>query len=153
MSWLFLTPLVIAFAVTYLFKNCADEPAYFAVSIAAFCLILSLLLAPWQIKALLLVLVILASRRLLASFLPVDDEENTNIKLLYRGVNYEVGHPTVQRNVEGTEAEIAGKYRGQIWRNQKPQNTVTLTPGMKYRGVSINPQQSIISMTEKDRKS
>lgn len=143
MSWIFLTPLAIAFAVTYLFKNCADEYAYFAVSIATVCLIVSLFLSPWQIKALLLILVILASRRLLASILPVDDEDNTKIKLLYRGVNYEVTPPPAEISLEGSEADITGKYRGQIWRNHKPKNTLTVTPGMKYRGVSIHPQESI----------
>jgi hypothetical protein len=143
MSWVFLTPLAIALAVTYIFKNSADEAAYFAGSVVVFCLILSLFLAPWQIKALLLIVIILASRRIIASILPVDDEENKNIKLLYRGVNYEVTPPPVETTFEGKEPEITGKYRGQVWRNHKPQNTITVTPGMKYRGVPINPEQSI----------
>jgi predicted membrane protein len=150
MSWFFLTPLAIALAVTYIFKNTANEAAYFAVSIATVCLMVSLFLAPWQIKALLLIIVILASRRLLASILPVDDEDNKNIKLLYRGVNYEVNPSPTERSVEASEPEITGKYRGQVWRNHKPHNTVHKTVGMKYRGVPIHAPESIAYVSQAD---
>lgn len=151
MSWFFLTPLAIALAVTYIFKNSANEAAYFAVSIAAVCLIVSLFLAPWQIKALLLIIVILASRKLLASISPIDDEENKNIQLLYRGVNYEVSPSSPETTVETSEPEITGKYRGQVWRNHKSHNTVHKTVEMKYRGVPIHAPKSVAYVSQADK--
>jgi predicted membrane protein len=151
MSWFFLAPLAIALAVTYIFKNSANEAAYLAISIAAVCLTVSLFLAPWQIKALLLIMVILASRKLLASILPVDDEENKNIQLLYRGINYEVIPSPKEKTFEASELKITGKYRGQVWQNHKPNNTVTVTAGIKYRGVPINSSQSIAYVKQTDK--
>ncbi|MDB9510747.1 DUF4278 domain-containing protein [Kamptonema animale CS-326] len=144
MTWFFVTPLVIALAVTFIFKNCANEAAYLAGTIVTISLIISLFLAPWQIKALLLIFVILASRRLLESIHPVDDEEKKI--LTYRGANYEALPPPV----EVCDGEIAGKYRGQIWRTPKLKNTTVVTAGMKYRGVPVKSEQAIVPAMEKD---
>ncbi|CBN53823.1 MULTISPECIES: DUF4278 domain-containing protein [Kamptonema] len=145
MTWFFVTPLVIALAVTFIFKNCANEAAYLAGTIVTISLIISLFLAPWQIKALLLIFVILASRKLLQSIHPVDDEEK-KINLTYRGANYEAFPPSV----EVCDGEITGKYRGQIWRTPKLKNTTVVTAGMKYRGAPVKSEQAIVPAVEKD---
>ena len=145
MTWFFITPLAIALAVTFIFKNCANEAAYLAGAVVMLSLITSLFLAPWQIKALLLILVILASRRLLQSIHPVDDEDH-KINLIYRGANYEFTPPPV----ELSDGEITGKYRGQIWRTPKFKHHIAVTSGMKYRGAIIKPEQIIAPTVEKD---
>jgi len=146
MTWLFISPLAIALVVTYLFKNCADEAAYLGGSIITVSLLVSLVLAPWQVKILLVLLLTLISSRLLKSIPPLVDEENKAIKLLYRGANYEVSPPTV----ELTEEEIAGKYRGQVWKTRKLKNAMPGTTGIKYRGATVKIEQSIVPAEEKN---
>ncbi|MDF0554437.1 DUF4278 domain-containing protein [Kamptonema sp. UHCC 0994] len=145
MTWFFITPLAIALAVIFLFKNCANEAAYLAGSVVILSLITSLFLAPWQIKALLLILVILASRWLLESVHPVDDEDQ-KINLIYRGANYEFNPPSV----EVSDGESTGKYRGQIWRTPKFKHHIAVTTGIKYRGAIIKPEQITDPTLEKD---
>lgn len=55
------------------------------------------------------------------------------MKLHYRGVEY----TRPPHNLEITEGEVAGKYRGQDWRHHYPRHMVDLQPkvGLQYRGV------------------
>jgi ABC-type enterochelin transport system permease subunit len=53
-----LIPLCTALATGYLFKKSTDEIAYLAGMFAAISLILSLVLAPWQIQLGLLIIVL-----------------------------------------------------------------------------------------------
>lgn len=61
----FLIPLCTALATGYLFKNSTDEIAYLAGVFAAISLILSLILAPWQIQFGFLIIVFVITNRLL----------------------------------------------------------------------------------------
>lgn len=56
------------------------------------------------------------------------------MKLSYRGVSYEYNPP----QVETTEAQVAGKYRGLDWRfrNMKKPPMLVPTVNLTYRGVS-----------------
>lgn len=65
MHLLFLIPLTTGLVAGYIFKDCADEMAYLTGVLAAISLILSLVLAPWQIQLLILMLVMTGTRRLL----------------------------------------------------------------------------------------
>ncbi|MFN6464557.1 MAG: hypothetical protein RMZ41_022450 [Nostoc sp. DedVER02] len=65
MPLFFLIPLCTALATGYLFKKSTDEIAYLAGVFAAISLILSLLLAPWQIQFGLLIIVLMMTNRLL----------------------------------------------------------------------------------------
>ncbi|QKQ72484.1 hypothetical protein [Nostoc sp. TCL240-02] len=65
MPLFFLIPLCTALATGYLFKKSTDEIAYLAGVFAAISLILSLILAPWQIQFGLLIAVLIITNRLL----------------------------------------------------------------------------------------
>ena len=61
----FLIPLFTGLVTGYIFKKSNDEIAYIAGVFAAVSLILSLVLAPWQIQFGLLVLVLISTNKLL----------------------------------------------------------------------------------------
>ncbi|MDF5735579.1 MULTISPECIES: hypothetical protein [unclassified Nostoc] len=65
MPLFFLIPLCTALATGYLFKKSTDEIAYLAGVFAAISLILTLVLAPWQIQFGLLIIVLIITNRLL----------------------------------------------------------------------------------------
>ncbi|MHC5596836.1 MAG: hypothetical protein ACYTXC_12990 [Nostoc sp.] len=65
MPLFFLIPLCTALATGYLFKKSSDEIAYLAGVFAAISLILSLVLAPWQIQFGLLIIVLIITNTLL----------------------------------------------------------------------------------------
>ncbi len=118
MSLFFIFSLATFLVAVYIFKvskNSADEIAYLAASIALVSLVVSLVLAPWPVQLLLLVLVLLKTRQyLLLSEGIVESQEEEKTELSYRGANYEPTPP----KVELTEAEITGKYRGQVWKSR-----------------------------------
>lgn len=58
MGLLFLIPLMIALGVSYLFKNSTDELAELTGLFTIACLIVSVILTPWQLKILVLILII-----------------------------------------------------------------------------------------------
>ncbi len=65
MALSFLIPLFTGLITGYIFKKCADEIAYLAGLFAIVSLILSLVLAPWQVQLLLLIVVLIATKKLL----------------------------------------------------------------------------------------
>ncbi|MCA1993876.1 MAG: DUF4278 domain-containing protein, partial [Coleofasciculus sp. S288] len=73
-------------------------------------------------------------------------EEEEGHQLVYRGANYEPTTPTV----EIAEGEIAGKYRGQLWRAHNPVKAPPVsqpTLNIKYRGAGVteqNPPTSVV---------
>ena len=144
MPWSFMITLGIALAVTYILKNSADEIAYLAASILVVSLLVSLVIAPWQIQLLLLVLALVSSNRLLqpSQQLIIESEPDQKIKLSYRGVDYE---PTAPLE-EAKEGEIIGKYRGQICKTGTEQTALIVQQNqaleVKYRGASIPEQKS-----------
>ena len=144
MPWSFMITLGIALAVTYILKNSADEIAYLAASILLVSLLVSLVIAPWQIQVLLLVLALVSSNRLLqpSRQLIIESEPDKRTKLCYRGVDYEPPAPLE----EAKEGEIIGKYRGQILKAGTKQTALMVQQNqaleLKYRGASIPGQKS-----------
>ncbi|MBE9004471.1 hypothetical protein IQ259_05350 [Fortiea sp. LEGE XX443] len=65
MPLFFLIPLFTGLATGYLSKKCNDELAYITSVFTIVSLVVSLVLAPWQIQFLLLVLVFITTNRLL----------------------------------------------------------------------------------------
>ena len=65
MHLLFLIPLMTCLASGYIFKSCADEMAYLTGIITVISLVLSLVLAPWQLQLLILMFVMISTKRLL----------------------------------------------------------------------------------------
>ncbi|AFZ29030.1 hypothetical protein Glo7428_0429 [Gloeocapsa sp. PCC 7428] len=58
------------------------------------------------------------------------------MKLTYRGVNYESSEP----NIQMTEGDIGGQYRGVNWKQRYPRHIPVPQPvvGLKYRGASYS---------------
>lgn len=65
MPLFFLIPLFTGLATGYISKKCTDEIAYLTGLFTVISLILSLVLAPWQIQLVMLVLVVISSNKLL----------------------------------------------------------------------------------------
>ncbi|AFY54839.1 hypothetical protein Riv7116_2323 [Rivularia sp. PCC 7116] len=65
MPLFFLIPLSICVITGYIFNRCSDEVGYLAGLFAIMSLVLSLILAPWEIQALLLVIVLVTTKKLL----------------------------------------------------------------------------------------
>lgn len=65
MYFFFIIPLITALVSGYIFQKSADEMAYLTGIVALVSLILSLVLAPWQIQLLVLGGVIYITRKLL----------------------------------------------------------------------------------------
>lgn len=63
MDLLFLFPLTISLVAGYIFKNSADEIAYLMGSVTVVSIILSLVLAPWQLQLLVLMLTLVSTRQ------------------------------------------------------------------------------------------
>lgn len=144
MNLFFLIPLAIVPVALFIFKNSADEMAYLSAAISAVGLILSLVLAPWQIQIFLLAVVAIAARKLWLSAMSQEESEpEKEIKLSYRGVNYE--HKSAEVKLTGDE--IKGKYRGQVWKSPIVEEPTIIKPTftLKYRGASVNYQKSVTS--------
>lgn len=115
MSLCFIISLATCLVAAYIFKNSVEEIAYPAGAISLVGLLLSLVSAPWFLQVLLLILVWLIYRRYsLSSECVAEPRSEEKTKLHYRGVKYE---PTSVTG-EVTEAEITGKYRGQVWKSR-----------------------------------
>ncbi len=65
MNLTFLIPLTTCLVCGYVFKKCADEMAYLTGSVTIVSLILSIIIAPWQIQLLVLAYVMFSTKKLL----------------------------------------------------------------------------------------
>lgn len=65
MPMFFLVPLVAGLATVYISKKCQDELAYIISTFTVLSLIVSLILAPWQIQVLLLIVVFVTTNKFL----------------------------------------------------------------------------------------
>ncbi|HBB33473.1 MAG TPA: hypothetical protein DDZ80_25320 [Cyanobacteria bacterium UBA8803] len=138
MSLFFIIPLAAFVVAAYVFKHSADEIAYLSAAIALVSLLLTLLLAPWQIQLLLLMLVVFSNKRQSLSSSPLPEshsEEEEKTKLVYRGAYYKAAPP----QVDLIEEEIKGKYRGQVWSAHDIAKESVPHPNLnlKYRGVIV----------------
>jgi membrane protein implicated in regulation of membrane protease activity len=136
MSYIFLLPLVIAVLTAYIARNSSDEITYLTTFVALGGLLLSLILAPWQIQFLILIAAVVVGallwqRRENEAFeLPVS--ENPGEKK-YRGVAYK---EVIEEVIEG---ETEGKYRGATVKiSHQPSIAAPIRPSaLKYRGASV----------------
>lgn len=124
--------------------------------LAFFCFLLSLILAPWQVKLIILTVVLGSVYQIwlyrgepeietegqeLSESLSNKDTKQANFESKYRGVSYQPHHRDLR--VESEES-IVVKYRGKpchIIRSH-PQSQSQPQFELKYRGVSINPQDT-----------
>lgn len=157
MLWLFAIIGAIGLVVIFnLYKTTATDIAYIAASILVLGFVISLVVAPWQVKLFLLVLIFITNMRRDTDEVetePATQEKEqqeaataAKLQLSYRGEKYEVNTPPV----EVTEDEIVGKYRGQIVKTHQPKQCPA-SPNLeiKYRGAKIT--HSVIN-TDADAK-
>jgi predicted membrane protein len=128
---MFLISLFTSLVTGYIFKKCKDEIAYLVGIFAIVSIVITLVLAPWQIQLLLLVCVLFITQKLLKkNEYKLKLEENSQGKL-----NYSDHHEQILSQSKITEEEIARKYRGAIYQAENP---VEFTEGEiigKYRGL------------------
>jgi hypothetical protein len=132
---MFLISLFTSLVTGYIFKKCHDEIAYLAGVFAIVSLIISLVLAPWQIQFLLLVGVLIITQKLLEkNEHKLKLEQNSQGKLNYSDHHKQilsqpktteeeitrivsrVANYQAENSVEFIEEEIAEKYRVLPWR-------------------------------------
>jgi hypothetical protein len=154
MHILFLIPLLAGIIASYIDRHSSDEIGYLMKSLSFFCFVLSLILAPWQVKLIVLLVVLgsvyqfwipkeaeLETERGRSQFTSSKDQANVASK--YRGVTYE---PTdLSTPAESTKSEeLTVKYRGkscQVVRSH-PQPPSQPQFELKYRGASVHHQDS-----------
>ncbi|MEC4814872.1 MAG: hypothetical protein SAK29_16565 [Scytonema sp. PMC 1069.18] len=78
MALFFLIPLLTGLLGGYIFKKSNDEIGSFVGIFAVICLALSLFLAPWQVLLLLLLFVLLATKKLLQRVEDSPEQLNQN---------------------------------------------------------------------------
>lgn len=106
----FLLPLAIALVAIYIHYNSAEEISYLFALISIVSVLLTLVLAPWQMQVGLLIVALVVSRTKLSTVQPgpsVGLEEDEGQKVIYRGFTYEYNNSTVEKN----KAQIAAKDR------------------------------------------
>ncbi len=144
MHWLFLIPLATGLMSGYLSYCLLDEIAYLTGALAAICLILCLLIAPWQIQLLILVFGFIAARTLWLKIqrqvIPQMDNLIDNIpQRTYRGIPYATD---IKEEIAEQDYKKEGTYRGKHWESnntvlEKAENTKFIR---KYRGIPLgNP--------------
>ena len=163
MDWYFIIPLGIALVVNYILKHSTDEIAYIATAILVVSLIISLMIAPWQLQLLLVIMVLIGNLRIWQNNEEIIDEsleKQQPIELSYRGINYEVqpkcnltSDLTVDEPVN--EEKIIGKYRGQLLKTHTNKNIKLTTEEkhnfeIKYRGIKVNPNKSSLTETKEN---
>lgn len=176
MNFFFIIPLAVVPIAVFIYKVSSDEIAYLAASFSVVGLVLSLVLAPWQMKLVLLAIALLSSKQW---WLPIvnlfsakkpqslaisaelksitqnleneseissSELENSGDNLVYRGVNYQ--HTTPSAKV--SETEITVKYRGQVCKVPHLEQPTVAQPNfeLKYRGTCINQQKALVPITE-----
>jgi hypothetical protein len=131
MRLFFLLPLTTCLISGYLCKKSADEMAYLTGTATVVSLILTLVLAPWQIQLLILGMTIFATRKLL---LKNASKSESNLTAQ--------SDPGISNENDAT-AEIRGMYRGAPWisnqaKTPAPQPDPT---NLKYRGAGVVPDK------------
>ncbi|MGA9381474.1 MAG: DUF4278 domain-containing protein [Phormidium sp.] len=148
MNFTFMVPLTIVLVATYFLKKSSDEIVYLCGIIAAIGLLLSLILAPWQIQLFLLVIAGLWTIKLGQANQTVKIEQENKLPLLYRGNNYE-HNSSNSNNIEVAETDLAGKYRGQVWKNDRSEAAkIPQTFHLTYRGASVECQKYVAPSDE-----
>ena len=139
MRLFFLLPLATSLISGYLCMRSADEMAYLTGTATVASLILTLVLAPWQVQLLVLGVTIFGTRKLL---LKNAAKNETNVLTQSDRPQLETGVST-----ENDIAEIRGMYRGAPWMSDRakipaPQPDPT---HLKYRGANVVPEKKVSS--------
>jgi hypothetical protein len=137
-------PLTIVFVAIYFFKKSSEEIVYLCGIIAITALVLTLIIAPWQIQLFLLIIAALSTTKFWQPNQTITEIEVDNRKsLLYRGNNYENNSSNLN-NLEIADADLEGKYRGQIcWKSHHSKEATPQTFPVTYRGAATECQKYV----------
>ncbi|MEM9922795.1 MAG: hypothetical protein AAF915_03410 [Cyanobacteria bacterium P01_D01_bin.50] len=95
MPLFFLIPLFLSVITSYICNKCSDEVGYLVGLFAIISLVLSLILAPWEIQVLLLVVVLVTTKKLL-------QQNEYKLKFSEGGTNYQAISQTKKAKREVT---------------------------------------------------
>jgi hypothetical protein len=148
MEFSFLVPLGIGLIVGYKSLGSNHDIAHLVAVFAVINLLISLLLAPWEIQILLLFVVAIAVQLLWAKFDSKNDADilsnfgkNKESTLHYRGIDYQP--PAATESPENNEKAVKC-YRGISYQSSEiPAKEIKDVPEqvIKYRGTVVNPKQ------------
>ncbi|HAZ43608.1 MAG TPA: hypothetical protein DDW76_29615 [Cyanobacteria bacterium UBA11369] len=112
--------LIVSLVAVYIYANSNDEMAYLCATISVVSIIASLVLAPWQIKLLLLVLVLMSQRLPWVKKSTVSSQNNKLVSLN----NGESSPKAASDNTQGKQQDLV-------------ETASRRTFELKYRGVTI----------------
>jgi hypothetical protein len=136
----FLIPLIVALISVYFYQKSDEEISYLTGSVTVISLVLSLVLAPWELQAGILVVAIVLVRNLWKKV-----EQQRELNEDPPEIPQENNQATLTDTLPETENQpkTERKYRGVTWSNEEvtPITTKPQKPQLKYRGVSqIKPE-------------
>ncbi|MGK7944962.1 MAG: DUF4278 domain-containing protein [Microcystaceae cyanobacterium] len=148
-SWLFLIPLITGVISGYISYYLMDEIAYFTGAFSLICLLIGLLIAPWELQLLILVVVLIAVRLFWLKLNPSEQESNELVEegestpsdhRTYRGIAYPSQGVETQNQMKRSKK---GTYRGIPWSNNQKKTEVRSESYQsqfirKYRGITLN---------------
>lgn len=138
MQLLFLISLATGVTASYLTKHTSNEISYFMGTLALISLLSSLILAPWQIKLIILIIVIVSIIRVW-QHIGIGEEPEIEPKDLDK---FQHQQDSQQQDRVSPE-ELTGMYRGHPYPiTHSEQNQISKTDyKLKYRGVNIIKHQ------------
>jgi hypothetical protein len=142
---LFLAPLFTGLVSAYIAQRSQDEMAYLTGAVAVVSLLISLLLAPWQVQLLLLMGTILTVgyiwRQSSKEYL--GEEQQTNTTVASKQDKPISPSTTVAIPTAVTQKSKVRKYRGVLMEETPSQPNInpSIQPNLKYRGADV-PQSS-----------
>lgn len=150
MRLLFLAPLLTGLFSVYICRKSQDELAYLTGAVAGVSILISLMIAPWQIQLLLLVLVFSTLGYIWKQKETEDTFEiqqfqstvNTKLNLIKEQKPADIISSSVAVTpTEATDKRKVRKYRGVIIEETSSQKAATPT-NLKYRGANVNHANS-----------
>lgn len=142
----FVIPLIVALISVYLYQKSDEEISYLTGSVTVISLVLSLVLAPWELQAVILAIALVLVRNL---WKKIEEQREVNedppeIERETDKGNLKDPIPQPQNQPEPeNQPKLEKKYRGVTW-NSEAVTPITTKPQkkpLKYRGVSqIKPE-------------
>ncbi len=136
MRLLFLVPFTVALVSGYILSNSGQEISYLMGAVSVIGILLSLILAPWQLQLVILVVAIISARLFWLRFQELETNEQTQESEYSSG---EKTNPS-EAAAMGETDEIIGRYRGAPIVVKKTPTNIAYKPssGLKYRGVTLD---------------
>jgi phosphate/sulfate permease len=111
MALFFLIPLFTGLIGGYIFKKCTDEIGHFIGIFAVVCIVLSLVLAPWQILLLLLIFTLVTTKKLLQQ----NEYKMNHVDEEQEKLDSSDNQEQVLSKPKNSNLEMIRRYRGAIY--------------------------------------